>query len=571
MTDFLSLDKLLTRSRLDDYVCAITDDGVDLSWANWIERFSAWRLTLEKKDGIRWAVYEENCFEFSAILFALWSLGKQVYLPGNCQPGYLASLENFVDGFVGDFESIDDSITRPTDCEIESNHKPAPHELNTIDPLLYVFTSGSTGEPQAIPKNLTQLSAELDTLHQQWGIDIDDAHVVASVSHQHIYGLLFRCLWPLLEGWSFDTHTRQYTEKFIPPKRGSGILISSPTHLSRLPPHDVEKRSFNLVFCSGAPLDYCSSQQAKLHFQCPVTEVLGSTETGGMAWRQQFAEHTNPWTTFDCVEFELATASQCLRIRSPYLENPDHWFETNDRAERLNDMQFTLKGRIDRIIKVEGKRLSLDDMEQKLKQHPNVKDAYVLPLPDSSGRLGAVICLDEAPAVYDVNTKRSWNTRFRDFLLNHFERPMLPRKWRYLDSLPRNSQGKFNIKDMTKIFSDQTPRPTEATILSTKTIDDEYHIDLNIPQNLVYFDGHFDQVPILPGVVQLQWAEKHARNLFGLSGDFKRLEVLKFKKIATPGMTLTLTLKYDQQSQKIDFKYTSSIGQHASGRIVLEA
>ena len=86
-----------------------------------------------------------------------------------------------------------------TGCHAAAELKP----LDSNFAGLVIYTSGSTGVAQAIPKNLSQMSAEIATLETQFGDVIDDADIVATVSHQHIYGLLFNVLWPLSAGRAF--------------------------------------------------------------------------------------------------------------------------------------------------------------------------------------------------------------------------------------------------------------------------------------------------------------------------------------------------------------------------------
>ena len=47
----------------------------------------------------------------------------------------------------------------------------------------------------------------------------------------------------------------------------------------------------------------------------------------------------------------------------------------------------------------------------------------------------------------------SLNYLLRKYLLDYFEPVLLPRKWRYLDRLPFNSQGKLNKKEIYNLFS----------------------------------------------------------------------------------------------------------------------
>ncbi|MCO6705214.1 AMP-dependent synthetase, partial [Streptomyces sp. CHB9.2] len=74
-------------------------------------------------------------------------------------------------------------------------------------------TSGSSGEPKLIAKQLFQLANEVAALECLWGASLGAATVLGSVSTQHIYGLLFRVLWPLCAGRPFARQALPYTEE----------------------------------------------------------------------------------------------------------------------------------------------------------------------------------------------------------------------------------------------------------------------------------------------------------------------------------------------------------------------
>ena len=81
----------------------------------------------------------------------------------------------------------------------------APAATCSIDAraALTLYTSGSSGAPKPIRKTLAQFDAEVRTLEAQWGALVGDATMLGSVPHHHIYGLLFRLLWPLAAGRAF--------------------------------------------------------------------------------------------------------------------------------------------------------------------------------------------------------------------------------------------------------------------------------------------------------------------------------------------------------------------------------
>jgi 3-hydroxymyristoyl/3-hydroxydecanoyl-(acyl carrier protein) dehydratase len=67
-------------------------------------------------------------------------------------------------------------------------------------------------------------------------------------------------------------------------------------------------------------------------------------------------------------------------------------------------------------------------------------------------------------------------------------------------------------------------------------------LQLDVPTDLVWFDGHFPGDPILPGVAQIGWAIAFAREHFGLDTDPHEIDRVKFLHTARPGARLELKL-----------------------------
>jgi 3-hydroxymyristoyl/3-hydroxydecanoyl-(acyl carrier protein) dehydratase len=97
---------------------------------------------------------------------------------------------------------------------------------------------------------------------------------------------------------------------------------------------------------------------------------------------------------------------------------------------------------------------------------------------------------------------------------------------------------------------------------------DKARLSLRLPTDLIYFKGHFPQFPILPGVVQLDWAIRQAPLLFPLQGAFRAVEALKFQKVLQPGDEADLELDYKPEKNSVFFRYVSARGRHASGTLV---
>lgn len=92
-------------------------------------------------------------------------------------------------------------------------------------------------------------------------------------------------------------------------------------------------------------------------------------------------------------------------------------------------------------------------------------------------------------------------------------------------------------------------------------------LTLRIPEKLAYFAGHFDEIAVVPGVTQIQWAVFYARRYLGLSGSFEHMEVIKFKELLLPGQGLQLSLRYLEPFGKLTFCYRSETTEYSSGRI----
>ena len=107
-------------------------------------------------------------------------------------------------------------------------------------------------------------------------------------------------------------------------------------------------------------------------------------------------------------------------------------------------------------------------------------------------------------------------------------------------------------------------------VMTTNRNDDGVVLTLFVPEALLYFDGHFDQASLLPGVVQIDWAEHFGRHFFDCAGEFSCLEVIKFKEVISPNQQVMLTLQFKENKNKLLFSYQSDSGACSSGRIVFD-
>jgi acyl-coenzyme A synthetase/AMP-(fatty) acid ligase/3-hydroxymyristoyl/3-hydroxydecanoyl-(acyl carrier protein) dehydratase len=570
MSDFF--DRLAARAPA---ALAGWQGGAPLAHGALLARARAW-AALGRRTGTRdVALYMEDSLEFAAALVGAWLAGKTVWLVADTLPASCAALAGEVGAFWGEFpqEYAPCAPQAGDDCGFDSVSDwttPGPDF-----PALVVYTSGSTGTPAPIRKRFSQLSSELEVLEAQFGALVGDAAVLSTVSHQHIYGLLFRVLWPLSAGRPVEAGRYEFPETLAPRlAAGPCLLLASPAHLKRLPEHLDWRGATRLraVFSSGGMLEREAALHARsLLGQAPI-EVYGSSETGGVAWRQRTPGSLEDWTPFAGVEWR-ADADGLLELSSGPAGG---WQRLADRVEGTQGGRFVLRGRADRIVKIEEKRVSLDAIEAALRGTGLVREARVLACLDAGARqsLAAFVVPSETgQALLKEGGKNALSARLRVALAASTHAVALPRRWRYLERLPVNAQGKTTQAALLALLAQfETGAPARPRFPQVVLLEDEPArklLELVVPPDLLYFDGHFTVAPVLPGVVQVDWAIHYGRLHFGLAGAFVGINALKFQQMIRPGVPVRLELAWDAVKGSLNFRYFSEAGAHASGRILL--
>jgi acyl-coenzyme A synthetase/AMP-(fatty) acid ligase len=390
----------------------------------------------------------QDSFQFLVGMLALLQAGAEIVLPPNTQAGTLSSFSGAVDLLVTD--EIRPAVANVLVLEPAGTEPPREPVLPAQTRIDF-FTSGSTGEPKRIEKSLAMLEREAMALDEVWGTEVGSARVLGMVSHQHIFGLAFKVMWPLMSGRCFSAPVHYVWETVFAELSAAAVIISSPAHLTRVAglPHVAATDRPRMIFSAGAPLPGAAAREVMSIFGIAPTEIFGSTETGALAWRGG-ADESALWQPLPEVEIS-SSAEGLLRVRSPFTSAPD-WCDLADKVDISADGRFRFHGRADRIIKIEGKRVSLPQLERDIADLQWVEEARVVPLPELSC-LGAIAVLTAAG---HEELARRGKFRFERMLRRALgatqDTATLPRRWRFVDCIPVDGMGKRRNSDLAMLL-----------------------------------------------------------------------------------------------------------------------
>lgn len=105
---------------------------------------------------------------------------------------------------------------------------------------------------------------------------------------------------------------------------------------------------------------------------------------------------------------------------------------------------------------------------------------------------------------------------------------------------------------MVATLPEGTRRPA---LIDVKQDQGRLDLGLLVTPDLAGFIGHFPDLPILPGVVQLDWAVHYAQEFLQLDAPVVRVERLKFTCPISPATQLRLSLDYDARKSSVEFRF----------------
>jgi len=347
---------------------------------------------------------------------------------------------------------------------------------------MILYTSGTTNLPKGVVTTHHNITAQVSTLVNAWRWSDEDA-ILCILPLHHVHGIINVISCALYSGArctflpEFDAKAVFNTFK----NGGINLFMAVPTiyfklimYYDSLPASEqilltqVMKR-FRLMVSGSAALPVTTMEKWKNISGHILLERYGMTEIG-MALSnpydgQRKAGHVGlplPGVSVRLVDENYNDVSPgeageiLVKGENVFHEywnkpeattdafTPDGWFKTGDVAI-VEDGYYRIMGRnsVD-IIKSGGYKISALEIEEVLRTHPLIKDCAVMGLENEEwGELVAAAIVTRDPV--DVTTLNTW-------MRERIPAYRVPRRFLFIDELPRNAMGKVTKNDLKKLF-----------------------------------------------------------------------------------------------------------------------
>lgn len=372
----------------------------------------------------------------------------------------------------------------------EASRGDAPH-VNTIDTdLAYIlFTSGSTGNPKGVMLSHLNALTFVNSAHDVFQIKMNDRF--SNICPLHFDMSVFDLFVAFRAGATvviIPETTAVFPVKLAELIAASKISVwnSVPSALSllatytNLESHDLS--SLRLILFAGEPfpLKYLRRLKeaipgARFYNLYGQTEANSSTyfvvenlpsDAGAplpigralpnfevFALDENDNQVTNPGQEGELYVRSSTVAlgywGEVEKTEGSFVKNPlqpdlnERVYKTGDRVLLDPDGNYVFLGRKDLMVKSRGYRIEIGEIETVLCNHPNIKNAVVVPIPDElvGNRISAII----VPLTPDKITRED----IVQYCSQQLPKYMIPEVIEFRDSLPVTSSGKVDRKRLS--------------------------------------------------------------------------------------------------------------------------
>ncbi|HEY5627362.1 MAG TPA: AMP-binding protein [Nitrospira sp.] len=316
--------------------------------------------------------------------------------------------------------------------------KPIP-SISLQQVVALAFTSGSTGRPTPNRKTWGALVSVARATGSGLGLTAKVRQaVVATVPHQHMFGLEASVMLPIQHGSVMHAGRPLFPEDIriaLQEVSGVPLLVTTPLHLRACVAANTHFPPLSLVLSATAPLARELALEAERMFRAPVHEIFGFAEAGSVASRRTMEQSDwQPLEGVTILQHEGAWTVQAAYLSSP-VPFPDR-IAVNERGT------FDVLGRTAEQVNIAGHRVSIGDLNARLLRIDGVQDGVFF-LPDAEDdSVTRLIALVVAPG-------KSKEDILQD-LRRQVDPVFLPRPLLLVPKLPRNETGKLPREALRK-------------------------------------------------------------------------------------------------------------------------
>jgi acyl-coenzyme A synthetase/AMP-(fatty) acid ligase len=453
---------------------------------------------------------------------------------------------------------VDDirKIKNVADFDILTNANYDINEQTTTFPktnedkiLIHLMTSGSSGEVKDIIKSLTNLIEEARDINKTFNFGTEQLVISSTTTCSHLFGLTFGFMFPICNHHIIDTNTVEYPDKF---DTKNGVLVSTPSFLDTVKKNNIILNETKYIISAGSKLNETTFEYLEKYAN--VIEIYGSTETGVIAHKQNARDKFH--RPFKKVKIKLLEDS--MLIDSPYAYESK--IEIKDRVE-IEDGKLYLKNRTDRLLKIQEKRISAESLEKELNTNLFVLDNYCFKY---KNKIACLCALSEEgkKEILKIGTIE-FTKKLKSFLKNKLE--IIPQTWKFIDEIPKTKAGKIDKDFINHFFQINISFPV---ILDRFIEENKITYKLYFYKNCNFYNGHFPNFPITPGVVQLYLASFLGEYHFKKELVAGQIRKIKFSNIINAGDVVNLCLILNNSN--VSYEYLTEGKTFSSGTFSCE-